>query len=436
MAPSRSPKSATQLLAGRYRISKSQILGEGSTAIVYKGLDETTHENVAVKVYSGTEKADIEESFKQTIKASGMIKKHAQQHSKRDNGRRVSCDNDLILEQLRSNLNTDAALSLSKLMKLLDIERCFVQILDFSRQEGGKPGVDEESGLLFIVLEMGGLSLEEELECRRQSNGGTGPLSAEDLKELVWSMLCITWGLHVCGFVHMDIKPLNIVKYESESSKVHWKLIDLDGAREANSRLVGGDFCYTPVYMPPELARSISETEANDAQTITLSRLMDIWSVGMCATQAVFLMPILEPWFLQWSEETGNDCKFIDWLGDFSTEPIIHGDIADHLKQIDPQFCDLLQGMLEKDPKKRLCAARCLLHPYFKDVRQKLCETVDKSLKDDNADEKSSFGSSDEDGQEAACTRTAFNGCQRVPLFEGNGGALLKSSMFQVVSRS
>ena len=60
----------------------------------------------------------------------------------------------------------------------------------------------------------------------------------------------------------MDIKPANIVGFESEGHQKVWKLIDLDGAILANSQLdLHSDrLTATKAYMAPELAKAIHVT--------------------------------------------------------------------------------------------------------------------------------------------------------------------------------
>merc|ERR1712203_912146 len=98
----------------------------------------------------------------------------------------------------------------------------------------------------------------------------------------------------------------------------------------------------------------------------------DVWSVGMVSLEAIFLQPVLRPWFDQWSEETGNDDKFYDWLGDYDTEPILSGEMRELIEGIDSDMCDMLEGMLMKDPEKRTDIAQALMHKWFEPVRGKL----------------------------------------------------------------
>merc|ERR1712129_144513 len=165
------------------------------------------------------------------------------------------------------------------------------------------------------------------------------------------------------GYVHLDIKPENIVAFRDtlHQDQVKWKLIDLDGAVQTGENLAPGAGTFSPMYISPEYASSVKEH-----QHITASRLMDVWSGAM---DAIFLQPLLEPWYECWNQETGSDLKFFRWLSDTSNEPIVSGDMREKITGMDDELCALLEGMLVRNPQKRLCMAKCLSHPYFSQFR-------------------------------------------------------------------
>lgn len=383
------------LLHERYHIRKDSVIGEGTSGRVFRGLDSKTGTQVAVKIYASTEGRCLED-FKRTVHLSSLLYEHVAStvQTAARMGRRTSCSNSLVETALKDS-GIDA--NLSDLLINLNISSCFPQVFDHSRDIDG-PGVDDASGMLFVIQELGGVSLEEKLEgCESGGIGNShlGPnssMTTSEIKDLCWSLVCITFGLHACGYVHMDIKPLNIVEFEGGGHKV-WKLVDLDGAILANSPLdlYSDRFTFTQAYMAPELARAISVTRKQPGlerrstskskslfsrgkkSTMSLepelvaSRIMDVWSVAMCIIQAIFLTPLVELQLLQWREETGSDEKFMGWLGDYTTEPLIHGEVKNMIDDMDEDLSMLLQGMLRKDPKERCCMATCLTHHYFQD---------------------------------------------------------------------
>eukprot|EP00930_Biecheleria_cincta_P095425 TRINITY_DN87387_c0_g1_i1.p1 TRINITY_DN87387_c0_g1~~TRINITY_DN87387_c0_g1_i1.p1 ORF type:complete len:442 (+),score=86.45 TRINITY_DN87387_c0_g1_i1:61-1386(+) len=383
------------LLHKRYHIRKDSVVGEGSSGRVFRGLDSKTGKEVAVKIYVSTEDKYLQD-FKRTIHLSSLLHEHLAStvQTATGRGRRASCSNALVESALK---DSGIHANLSDLLVDLNISSCFPQVLDHSRDIDG-PGVDDASGLLFVIQELGGVSLEEKLQSyeggdvRNTHLGNNSSMTASEIKDLCWSLVCITFGLHACGYVHLDIKPLNIVEFKGEGHS-SWKLIDLDGAVLANSPLdvASDNFTFTQAYMAPEIARAINarnrptlldKRSASKSKSLfsrgkkstrllqpelVASRIMDVWSVAMCIIQSIFLTPLLEAQLLQWREETGNDEKFMEWLGDYTTEPLIQGEVKDLIDYVDEDLSVLLQSMLKKDPKERICMATCLTHHYFQD---------------------------------------------------------------------
>ncbi|CAE7773143.1 CPK34 [Symbiodinium pilosum] len=188
--------------------------------------------------------------------------------------------------------------SRGELIRKIDFSSCFVSVISYSKDEDDNPGLDAESESLFIVFELGGESLEDRLA--RYSEEGR-KLSADEHRSLQWALVSIVFGLHTFGYVHLDIKPANIVSFDMPDKKEQWKLIDLDGALCSGKPAPLKDCVTTLQYLSPELAgtflsmqvcsrdqfgRARRGKEEMDNQPVKLSRLMDIWSVGMCAMEA------------------------------------------------------------------------------------------------------------------------------------------------------
>merc|ERR1712232_1488371 len=92
--------------------------------------------------------------------------------------------------------------------------------------------------------------------------------------------------------------------------------------------------------------------------------------------EAIFLQPVLRPWLEEWREDTGNDDKFFDWLGNYDTDPILSGEMHELIESIDKDMCKVLEGMLMKNPKKRIDIANALMHEWFEPMRSRLLLTV------------------------------------------------------------
>jgi len=425
-------KGSQEILQNRFKLSRDQVLGEGSFAVVYKGLDVEALKNVAVKYYKETDDAALA-SFKKSINVLLSIQNGTKIEEEEgpksgaasDNGGEAAGDGEKDLDWAeRSTEWGDFATrsfdprmvelptavrrrsSRGELMRKIDFSSCFVSVISYSKDSSGKPGLDIESESLFIVFELGKESLEDRL-IRYAEKGRQ--LTVDEHRSLQWALVSIVFGLHTMGYVHLDIKPANIVCFELEFKKEQWKLIDLDGALCTGTAVPLSEVVATMQYLSPELASTFLATQApardrfgrphrrtddgSPEEGVKLSRLMDIWSVGMCAMEAIFGIPILKPWYDEWLEETGSEDKFLKWLAN-TKEVIVTGDIRDALREIDKDMCSLLEGMLEKDPDKRFSIIECVNHMFFQKIRNTHLEDLAGVL------EQSDFGNIDEEDDE------------------------------------
>mmetsp|Transcript_164789 Transcript_164789/g.528690 ORF Transcript_164789/g.528690 Transcript_164789/m.528690 type:complete len:499 (-) Transcript_164789:73-1569(-) len=410
------------LLQDRYKISGDKVLGAGGFATVYRGLDTQEIRGVAVKVYHDTTSKAFE-SFMKSIEVLGKLHKthKAVRQSQlpgspsallssvfptppallslMSRGSSGSWDGDCTAtssfkpELLASNVGGLSVLEggdggerlPERVLRELSFGDCFVELIAYSKDSFGNPGLDIDAEIYFLVFELGDSSLDEVLQSCNEK--GT-KFSVDELRSLHWALVSIVCGLHHEGYVHMDIKPVNIVRFSPKPGRNNggaflWKLIDLDGAMRTGKEVPLKGIVYTPQYMPPELAKAFCESEGSSRTPgnnpeITLSRLMDIWSVGVCALEAIFLTPVLDIWYSQWRKETGNDIKFMKWLGDYSEDAIISGEMHDALEEINPDLCKFLVGMLCRDPGDRMCITECVNHGWLLPIRQEIHKEIDQ----------------------------------------------------------
>jgi len=363
--PQRASAANSEVLLDRYIVSRSHVLGKGGFSTVFKGLDKERNFNVAVKVYNSDDALSLSE-FKKAVTTLKAIGAQGRRNLSNVWDRRTSCDNSDLKQALAGEMTSTEAAEVVQLIETMDFTTCMVELLDFSSNEFGEPDVDSDSGEAFMVLEIGGESLRDRLNSYLADAGGPGSLPLSELKQLLWSVVVIVWTLHTAGYVHLDIKPENVVAFRDTLNEDHvnWKLIDLDGAVQTGEKLAPDAGTFSPMYISPEYASSLK-----DHEHITASRLMDVWSVAMCAMDAIFLQPVLEPWYEEWNQETGEDLKFFRWLSDATNAPIVSGDMRELIIGMDGELCALLEGMLVRNPKKRLCMAKCLAHSYFAQFR-------------------------------------------------------------------
>jgi eukaryotic-like serine/threonine-protein kinase len=130
-------------------------------------------------------------------------------------------------------------------------------------------GVDEASGLPFLVMEM----LEgEDLGALLQKRGR---LSATETLALLYQLALALERTHEAGIVHRDLKPDNLFVTASDDGSPHLKVLDFGIAKvlaesgKARTTLNLG----TPLYMSPEQVRGDGR----------IDRRADLYSVGQIA---------------------------------------------------------------------------------------------------------------------------------------------------------
>ena len=130
-------------------------------------------------------------------------------------------------------------------------------------------GIDEESGMPFIVMEL----LEgEDLQRRLRRVGRLAPDHALSILEKVCKGLA---RAHELGIVHRDLKPANVFLCDPDDETV--KILDFGIAKEIGAdKIVGGDTTTpgqvlgTPHYMSPEQARGQLLTPASDVWSLSV----------------------------------------------------------------------------------------------------------------------------------------------------------------------
>mmetsp|Transcript_146296 Transcript_146296/g.207459 ORF Transcript_146296/g.207459 Transcript_146296/m.207459 type:complete len:406 (+) Transcript_146296:97-1314(+) len=326
-------------LLERYRRGNSAdgLLGEGSSCVVYKAL-AYDGSSVAVKAF--------------------RVKSRSQEH-----------------QELQERYQKEVAI-----FKLLGLgpggpgqhdenpRRLFVNLLDYSRNQAGTPG-PEKDGKFYMILELGHESLDMWLRT-------TGFIRMANFIEIARSLLAALEFLHGLGFVHLDVKPDNIMRFGSL-----WKLIDL------GSCLYVGDVVpldgFTPLYCSPELAEAaLEESEANPGPLrwpLRARPAMDLWAAG------VVLLDVLVQGCC--FAETKASLDLVDLFADAtpfegwyrwlaSTEPIdLRCLVAETpgAALLNAELCNLLDGLLQKEQDSRPSAASVLRHPLLEPGGQKPC---------------------------------------------------------------
>ncbi|ORZ26520.1 hypothetical protein BCR41DRAFT_348435 [Lobosporangium transversale] len=169
---------------------------------------------------------------------------------------------------------------------------------------------------------------------------------------IVWSLIeCVQWihGRKVC---HLNIKPSNFVRdpYMASTMKPGqngngWKLVDFEAARIMDEETVGR--CTFSYAAPEILIRNASATG------VVAKGSLDIWSLGLVIYELLTDQPLFK---------TDDHAKDV-LLGTRTNgiEPVRYYDV----KNIPPEYHQLLDSMLAYDPEKRLSASELLRLDIF-----------------------------------------------------------------------
>jgi eukaryotic-like serine/threonine-protein kinase len=185
-----------------------------------------------------------------------------------------------------------ANLSHPNLMRILDMGRC---------QMGN-------ASMLYLVTELAGENLADILPQR--------PLTPEEAREMLASMLDLLSFMHSRGFVHGHIKPSNIMAVGEQLKLSSDRICRLGDAVESNGTI--------STYDPPEDLRGGA------------SRKADIWSLGMT------LVEVLTQHLPEWSRSDRRD-------------PVPP-------ETMPAPFAEIARHCLRRDPKNRWSAATIQSH--------------------------------------------------------------------------
>jgi serine/threonine protein kinase/tetratricopeptide (TPR) repeat protein len=219
------PETPGRTLGGRFRIERE--VGRGGAGVVYRALDEETHEPVALKVVSGEAGVSAQEEA------------------------RLAREGDVL-----------RSLSHPGIVRVV------------------ASGVLDDTGQPFLAMEW----LEgEDLAARHQRV----PLTFPQCIELGIFVAQALEAAHDRGVVHRDVKPSNIFLCSSRHERAEYldvapKLVDFGVATSDDIRVTrSGDVVGTPAYMAPEQARGDAPIDAR----------CDIYSLGATLFELIASRP-------------------------------------------------------------------------------------------------------------------------------------------------
>jgi serine/threonine protein kinase len=223
------------------------------------------------------------------------------------------------------------------------------------RNSGGHPHIcsmhqcfeDDKHYYLILDYISGGEMFEHLIRNGAYSEAGAARIVREVASTLAF--------LHGIGVVHADLKPENIMlsRKSDDSSNAVVKLVDFGSAEvtsEVASTAPASDFTLTPAYAPPEV---LNKEQGNKAESS-----MDMWALGIILYIMLVGMHPFDP------NGKASDEEIEEYVKDAKRMPSIRD--SRYTRLLSPSAVDLIEGLMNRDPKRRMTAEQMLEHPWVR----------------------------------------------------------------------
>ncbi|XP_071971159.1 death-associated protein kinase 2-like isoform X2 [Engystomops pustulosus] len=171
-------------------------------------------------------------------------------------------------------------------------------------------------------------------------------LSEEDAIVFLEQILKGVAYMHSKNIAHFDLKPENIMLLEKDVPHPRIKIIDFGLAQKIEEGTVFKSLCGTPQYIAPEVINYEP-----------LGPSTDMWSIGVIT---YILLSGLSPFQGETDPETLSNVV----SGNYEFDHRYFKDTSDMAKEF-------IQQLLVKDPRDRMTAVECLIHPWIKPLTRK-----------------------------------------------------------------
>ncbi|CDH49909.1 calcium calmodulin-dependent protein kinasekinase 1 [Lichtheimia corymbifera JMRC:FSU:9682] len=310
-----------------YRIDGE--IGYGANAVVHSAMDKINKTPVAIKELSKSRLRRMQ--YNDLIRFAGPRARAGALTSTAS-----SSQDNLVLQNKRRRIMEDSTPPIDEVDILKSIDHNnIIRLYDVVDDAG--------SDSVFLVMELAKRGPVMQLDTKHTAD----PLPEGKCRDYFAQLVDAVDYLHSQGIIHRDIKPENLLLSDNDRLKLadfgSAKRVDQKGVVAVSTRSISGG---TPAFMAPELlSRGRSPKPSNPIP----GTAADIWAMGV--TLYCFCYGRL-PFARESLVDLYEDIRYTS----ISTK---------YPSNADDDLIDLLNGMLCKDPCKRITMDEIKIHPWM-----------------------------------------------------------------------